>query len=327
MMTPILLISLALAANGAAECRVTPQIIADLRDERITGSLEVAESEARRILRCPDLEGDEHLALRLELAKTLDRVGLHTDTRPVAEALEILRRAETEADPEDPSAQAKIALALAEYFYRAEMGDRQFPTATTYARKAEALFREQGDPVGETEAVHRLGLIELQRGNSLHARELFDRSLELSKHGPRRPIFLSDYHRHVGFVDLQSGDHVSAIEHFEKSLAYRNEAGSRDYGLFARSMLGSALIDGGRPAEARPYLEQAIEIAREIPSPVGGLRATYNLGKMYEALGETDAALGHYRQAYETATQLEVASIQKAAHEGVTRLQVMESPE
>ncbi len=85
-------------------------------------------------------------------------------------------------------------------------------------------------------------------------------------------------------------------------------------------MPGTALIDDGRPAEARAYVEQALEIAHDLPSPVGELRATYALGKLHEALGETHEAIRRYRRADELATELEVASIQKAARDGLMRL-------
>jgi tetratricopeptide (TPR) repeat protein len=316
----LLLFVLALPGQDAVDCGVSPDAIAQIRDERITGSLVAAEAEARRLLECPQLEAESRLALRLELARILDRIGLHNNTRPVAEVLELLRRAEGEANADDAVAQASIALALAEYFYRAGPSQREFTVATEHARRAQDLFRELDDPVGETDAVHRLGLIELQRRNLEQARELFDRSLELSEKGPYRAIFLSDYHRHVGFLDRIAEDWPAAIAHFEKSLAYRNEAGSRDYGLFARTMLGSTLVDGGRAVEARPYLEEALGIAGEIPSPVGELRATYYLGEMHEALGEPSEALRAYRRADELATGLGVASFQKAAREGVSRL-------
>ena len=314
--------SLAFLVAGSPDCTVTPKTIAEIRNERITGSLAVAESEARQLLECPDLKGGHRLALQIELAKTLDRVGLHHNTRPVVESLEILRKAEAGVGANDTAAQAAIELALAEYFYRSEMSERQFTTAFEHARRAQRLFRELDDSVGETDAVHRLGLIELQKGNFQEARELFDLSLELSRDGPHRPIFLSDYHRHIGFVDRAAGDHVEAIRHFERSLEYRNEAGSKDYGLFARTMLGIALIDADRPAEAKPYLVQAVEIAHALSSPVGELRATYALGKLHEALGDVPEALRSYREADELATELGVASIQKAAQDGVARLTV-----
>jgi tetratricopeptide (TPR) repeat protein len=320
-MTPwLLLVSLVVPSHGAAGCSRAPDAIAQIRNERITGSLVTSETDARRLLECPHLEAEHRLSLQLELAKILDRVGLHDNTRPVAEALELLRLAEAEADPDDTAAQAGIALALAEYFYRAEMRDREFTVAAEHAQRARDLFEVLNDPVGETDAVHRLGLIELQRRNLEQARELFDRSLELSETGPYRPIFLSDYHRHVGFVDRLSEDWPAAIAHFEKSLAYRNEAGSRDYGLFARTMLGSTLTDGGRAREAGPYLEEALRIAGEIPSPVGELRAIYYLGEMHEALGQASEALRAYRRADELASTLGVVSFQRAAREGVSRL-------
>jgi tetratricopeptide (TPR) repeat protein len=316
----LLLVVLALPAESAADCGVGPEVVAQIRDERITGSLGSAEAEARRLLECPDLEADDRRSLQLELFRILDRIGLHNNTRPVEEALEFLRQAEGEADADDTAAQASIALALAEYFYRAGLSQREFTDATQHALRARDLFRVLEDPVGEADAVHRLGLIELQQGNIQQARELFDRSLGLSEKGPYRAIFLSDYHRHVGFLDRIGEDWPAAIAHFERSLAYRNEAGSRDYGLFARTMLGSALVDGGRAAEARPYLEEALRIAREIPSPVGELRATYYLGEMHEALGEPSEALAAYRRADELATALGVAGFQRAARDGVQRL-------
>ena len=85
-------------------------------------------------------------------------------------------------------------------------------------------------------------------------------------------------------------------------------------------MLGSTLTDGGRAAEARPYLEEALRIAGDIPSPVGELRATYYLGEMHEALGHTSEALRAYRRADELATELGLASFQRAAREGVSKL-------
>jgi len=300
---------------------VQTQAVARVRAERITGSLVTAESEARRLLECPDLSADQRLALQLELAKTLDRIGLHTNTRPVTEALQILRQAEASLRAGNKAAEARVSLALAQYFYRAEMRERQFTTAIQYAVRADELFGELGDPAGSTDAVHLLGLIELQRHNLLEARELFDRSLETSRNAPPRLIFLSDYHRHVGIIDLWSNDRSTAIAHFGQSLAYRDAAGSRDYALFARTLLGSTLIDDNRALEAGPYLNQALVIARELPSPVGELRATYSLAEMYEAAGSSSEAMELFGRANELATELGVENLQKAAQDGLMRLE------
>lgn len=317
----IIVVAIVPLLTSAEERCAQTGAVAQVRAERITGSLATAEAEARRLLDCPDLDSDRRLALRIELAKILDRVGLHTHTRPVPEALQILREAEASLPAGDRTAEAKVSLALAEYFYRAEMAEREFFTTTAYAVRADELFGELDDRVGSTDAVHLLGLIELQRRNLPEARELFDRSLEISRHAPPRQIFLSNYHRHVGIIDLWSSDRSTAIAHFEKSLAYREEAGSRDYALFARTLLGSALIDDHRAPEARPYLDQALIIARELPSPVGELRATYSLAEMHEVSGTSSEAMRLYERANQLATNLGVETIQKATQEALLRLE------
>jgi tetratricopeptide (TPR) repeat protein len=308
------------------ECRAGGEAVVDaVRAERVTGSLAAAEAEARRLLECPDLEAATRRGLRIELARVLDRQGLHHNTRPVAEVREILAAVERDLAADDARGRAEVALALAGYHYRAEMAERQFPTTTAYAQEAESLYRSLGNPVGEGDAVHRLGLVAMQKRELEAARELFDRSLELAERGPRRPIFLSDYHRHVGFVDMLEGDQARAISHFETSLALRDEAGSRDYGLFARTMLGSELVDGGRAAEAAPLLEEAVAFAREIPSPVGELRATWGFAKMHEALGDLPEARRSYARAEEAARRLGVEGIREAAAEALARLEARSS--
>ncbi|MCP4899379.1 MAG: tetratricopeptide repeat protein, partial [bacterium] len=76
----------------------------------------------------------------------------------------------------------------------------------------------------------------------------------------------------------------------------------------------------GRPAEARPHLQQALQIAGELPSPVGELRAAYYLGEMHEALGETTEAVRAFRRADELGTTLGMASFQKAARDALQKL-------
>lgn len=320
MMIWFLVACMSIPTESNGSCRVDTDVVNGITTERITGSLSIAESEVRSFLSCPDVDAELRVALQLELARILDRIGLHTNTRPVVEALEILREAEASVAADDVEARARISLAFAEYFYRAEMGEREFPAAEEHAQRARMLYAELDDPVGEADAVHRLGLIALQQRRLGDARELFDRSLELSNQGPVRPIFLSDYHRHIGFVDILEDDLPAAVAHFEQSLAFRDEAGSRDYGLFARTLLGSALIRAGRPEEAARPLEQAYEIARDLPSPVGELRAGFNLGRMHEALEAYGEALCWYQRATELATVLGEEDVRRSASDGEQRM-------
>jgi hypothetical protein len=86
------------------------------------------------------------------------------------------------------------------------MREREFPIAEKHAQLAIDMFHEIGDRHGEAEAVHRLGLIEMQRGNMESAHELFDRSLEVDRAAGERTFFRGEYERHVGFVLMHRGD-------------------------------------------------------------------------------------------------------------------------
>jgi hypothetical protein len=70
------------APAAPADCDALRGSVERVRSERITGSLEVAEGEARRLLERPKLDGRTRRGLQIELARVLDRVGLHQNARP-----------------------------------------------------------------------------------------------------------------------------------------------------------------------------------------------------------------------------------------------------
>ena len=307
-----------MAPSGVA-CDATPAVVEAIQDERIRGSLNAAESAARALLECPDLDDGIELDVHIELARILDRQGLHSNTRPVEGVLEILGRAASKVKDGDLQAKAKLDYALATYFYRAETVAQSLETATRHAERALEGFRESSDVNGEADAIHLLGLIALQSGRLQEARECFDRSLEISREAPERLIFLSDYERHVALVDLRSGDRTSAIQHPRRYLEMRDRAESRDYGMFARTLLASVLIDEGEVDEAVPLLLEALEFSDRLPSPVGEMRATYQLARANEMSGKTAEAMTAYQRTLALATEVRSAGMQKAAEEAVAR--------
>lgn len=318
------LIVILISTAGADVCEASPGLLAEIRDERVRGSLVVAESRARELLECAELDPAEALDVRIELARILDRQGLHRNTRPVQEALAVLREAESKANPDDGHGQAKVQLALAQYFYRAEMDERRFDLATRHAKTALDSFRELRAVDGEVDAVHLLGLIALQRGDLREARERFELSLERSLAAPERLIFLSDYHRHVALVELRSDERSSALGHLRQSLVLRDRAGSRDYGLFARTILASVLTDEGETEEARALLQEALELARALPSPVGEMRARYQLGRVDELSDRLPEAKAAYQRAVELATELGAERMRESVDESLRQLALRE---
>jgi tetratricopeptide (TPR) repeat protein len=140
-------------------------------------------------------------------------------------------------------------------------------------------------------------LIHLQSGDLETARALFDQSLDLDRSAGERLFFRGEYERHMGLVEMRSGNTRGSIPHFERSLSARRRVGAIDASLFAASILGSALVDVGRAAEAQPYLLYAITVADRLNSPMGRARINLVLGRYHRLRGDYEAA----RMAFEAA--------------------------
>ena len=258
-------VSFAVGAQGLA-------LLDEVRTLRLAGELDDAREKAEQLLES-DVEPAQAIAAHLELAKIHDRVGLHHNTRPVAEALQNIDAANELLEPGDSRSAAAMQLAYGDYYYRAEMNERVFVRATRYIDTAIEMFRDVGDTRGEADAVHRRGLIHLQKRELDEARDLFDESLRLDEMDGGRVWFQGEYGRHVGFVYQLSGDFESALPHYQRSLEARIEAGAIDASMFAATTLAAALVELGRVEEARTHADYAMSVATRIDSPTGTARA------------------------------------------------------
>jgi tetratricopeptide (TPR) repeat protein len=319
MRIPQITIVLVLLATGACAGTADERLLAEVSSLRLAGELAEARAMAEQALEKSDASADAIL-MHLELARIHDRYGLHNNTRPVAEALRHVQLAESLVEPGEEPSRARVDLAYADYYYRAEMPDREFTTATQHAERAIDLFTALDDWQGGAEAVHRLGLIRMQQGRYEEARDLFDESLALDIRGGERVFFRGEYERHVGFVDYLTGDREAAIPHFERSLQARQEAGAIDASLHAAVSLASTLVESGRAAEAGEHLKYALEIARRIGSRYGEAIALLALGRYHRELGNEDQARAALERAAEVARSIGSASIESRANEALATL-------
>ncbi len=314
-----LLLAAALTATNPL-CNDAEGKLENVQRLRLLGELPTAHKLAASAAACEGFTAEERIAFHLELARILDREGLHQNTRPVIEALRQIDAAAALVENPGTALAAKLELARADYHYRAELRMRLFPTATLHAKQAINLFQEAGDRRGEADAVHRLGLILFQRGELEEARTLFDRSLELDDEAGSRPFFRGEYYRHAGFTLYGGGDLEAAIPFFERSLEYRKQAGAVDASLFAATTYGSALVDAGRSQEALEPLLYALMIAEKIDSPTGKSRAALALGKLYEGLEDLASATHGYELAAKIARDIGSQSIERQAVESLQRV-------
>ncbi len=286
------------------------------------GLLERAKQLAAAALDCPDTAASEIVTLHLKLSAIYDRIGLHQNTRPVAESLAHIDKAAKLVTGLDLVTRARVSLARSKYFYRAEMSERKFAEAEKYGQEALAAFTAAEDIVGQADAVHALGLIYFQRRELDEARELFDRSLVLENSTEKpRPVMLADYGRHVGFVYLVSGDIALAIPHFEQSFADRVRGGLRDPAMFAAVTLASALVDEGRLTDAERPLLYALQAADDMTSPSGKVRALLVAGKFHTAHRNVEKARAALIEARDIAVKIGLSSSASRAQSSLENLQ------
>jgi len=308
-----------LACCASAASAQSDDWLSQIRSLRLSGQLAEARVLAEEALSKPGSSFDR-VRLHVEIARILDRVGLHRNTRPVIAALEHIGKAADAAAPGHSASAALIELARADYFYRAEMAGREFPTADRHARRAIEMFQQLGDRRSEADAVHRLGLIEMQRGNLDRAREFFEQSLSLDRDTGERVFFRGEYERHVGFVILMEGDNDNAIPYFERSLEARKEAGAVDASLFAAATLASSLLNAGRLEEAWPVVAYAMMVAHSIDSPVGMARTGLVQGRLHAAAGDKRAARLAFEMTIDLAQSVAYTSVAEQANRELATL-------
>jgi len=324
MLSVCLVVSfLAYTFLGAAE---DTKPVMEVRELRLRGALDDARMLAEAELGLAAGDARREIELRLELSRIHDRIGLHQNTRPVAAALAQIEVADSVARRAGMLPSPEIELAQADYYYRAEMSEREFPTATVHAQSAINLFRKSSDMHGEADAVHRLGLIHMQRGELEKARELFDESLDLDRADGERTFFRGEYERHVGFLYVLSDEIETSIPYFERSLLLRRQAGAIDASLFAARTLAWALVEVGRSEQAKPHLIYAITVAEHIGSPAGKARCGLVLGRLHESEGDDLGAWIAWDATIKIAESIGYTSIANSARTAVEGLPQQTSP-
>ncbi len=287
---------------------------------RLAGDFAAAEELVTKKLQDPAVSTADSIIFYLELAKTYDRIGLHNNTRPVERALAQIKRAEKLSKKEGPRLRGLVYAEYASYHYRAGFALRDFSVARDYAEKAIKLLVAAGEIRAQSDAVHRLGLVNLQERNLIRARTLFDESLQLDERAGQRDWMLGEYYRHVGFVEDLSGNLEVAIDHYRKSLYFRQKVGANDAALFAEITLGSAYGESGNADLAQRHLNNALKIAQKINSPVGTARSAIALGNTYAAIGDIRNAQKHFAICIKSAESVNYESLQKRARDALAKL-------
>lgn len=227
----------------------------EIRELRLRGNLDEAREQAEQRLAEPGLAPDVAIDLHLELAAIEDRIGLHQNTRPVAAALAHIKAAEALVPRASLSAEARLALAKADYYYRAEMREREFLAAAVHADRAIELFR------GEYE--RHVGFIHLVEGDTECAIPYFERSL-----AARREAEAIDASMFAAttlasaLVDV--GRHEEALPHLTYAMMLAEKLDSPTGKARTGLVLSELYEKSGDSAAARSAFEMTLSLAEAI---------------------------------------------------------------
>lgn len=145
---------------------------------------------------------------------------------------------------------------------------------TSAGRLYRAVLEQNPD---QTDALHYLGVIAMQRGRFIDAARMIGRAVELSPGN-------SHAHANLGNAYLQAGDAGMAIEQYEAALAI-------DSGLTeVRRNLASALLSLDRASDA---LREISEAARQAPR---SLQVQVTLGNILHETGKSDEAIACFER-------------------------------
>ncbi len=241
---------------------------------------------------CSSIPAKSSTAARQEAALEANRKGetyvRHGELENAARSYrEALRLSQSLEDPEGIAANA-INLSIV----------RQRQGRFNDARAALAAVLEQPDlrfsDARMTEASLRHALLDLDQNRFATAGEWLTRA---AKHCGARCALSAAIHNVSAQLALQAGRVEEAVGSARAAQEASRAAGDRAEQANALRLLGIAALRGGDFAAARPHLEQALEIDREIGAPRKIALDLLALGRAAGLAGERDAARGYYARA------------------------------
>ena len=241
---------------------------------------------------CSSAPTKSSTAARQEAALEANRKGetyvRHGELESAARSYrEALRLSQSLEDPEGIAANA-INLSIV----------RQRQGRFNDARAALAAVLEQPNlrfsDARMTEASLRHALLDLDQNRFAAAGEWLTRA---AKHCGARCALSAAIHNVSAQLALQAGRVEDAVSAARAAQEASRASGERAEQANALRLLGIAALRGGNFAAARPHLEQALEIDREIGAPRKIALDLLALGRAAGLAGEPDAARGYYARA------------------------------
>jgi tetratricopeptide (TPR) repeat protein len=181
-----------------------------------------------------------------------------------------------------------------------QKGDTQFEfsnyaDATASYQAILALARQSHERANEADALHGLGMVDMDQGNYAVAQSFLEDALAIRREigdqgGAARCI------SNLGIIAYLQGDYSKAQACWEESKTIQQALGN--IRLVAGSLinLGSAALVQGKPDAARRYWEESLTLMRAIGNRLGAAQSLMGLGNVARDQGDTAAARTYYEE-------------------------------
>ena len=162
------------------------------------------------------------------------------------------------------------------------MGDLE--AAKQHAEQALVFHRELGDAWRIGDDIHLLGYIAAESGDWVTARALFEECVRLVREAGDEDYALWST-RSVGWTYHDTGDFEQARKIHQANLERARQVGNQALEATTLGVLGTILVEDGRPVEAFPFLDQAYRLHRDLGE---ALEVSVDVWRFAEALASLE---------------------------------------
>ncbi|WP_405180765.1 tetratricopeptide repeat protein [Nocardia sp. NBC_01377] len=191
-----------------------------------------------------------------------------------------------------------------------QIGD--YTTATDLQTHALDIYRDLAHHHGEANALHEIACTHHQIGDHDHASELHTRALDIYR---RIGNLAGEAQALAGIARAQAATSTntqSATELFERALSIYRQIGSREGEAETLNDLGTLMTQIREPTKGQQFHQQALELAREMQSPLEEARAREGLARCWVQRGSPAHAIDELRDATAMYTRIGAAEKERA---------------
>jgi diguanylate cyclase (GGDEF)-like protein len=255
--------------------------------------------------RLADLEG--RILVRRAMAHSI--AGRH------AAALESTRAAYELLQSIDDRRGMALSLGLLAYLTRThQTGPDDLRRSADYLRKSLDLVDEEVYRNDAATTAQNLGVVYLELGERVHAREQLEHSLRLARE-VRNPLLEKGAHFRLGVLDDQEGHYLSASEHLKLAMPTSGEPLPPVRLMSIQLASAQAAAGAHDVAEAERLLEQAAGTLKQLPATVFAVEYHQAAAKVMARLGRFEAGFAAMQRLRDAEKAKEAANNKKVVEE------------